>query len=182
MTMKEQFMEVLTEAAGKRYYFNDLVEWLESTDFFEAPASTKYHGCYEGGLLEHTMNVYHRIMKYDIEYIKAGGNRDSLAIAALLHDVCKIGNYIKQEDGKYTYNRDIALPVGHGERSVILIQQTGFTLTLEEITAIRWHMGGWDNAVRGGCQDQSAAYRRYKLAVMLHLADMEATYLDEKEG
>ena len=75
----------------------------------------------------------------------------------------------------------MALPVGHGERSVILIQQRGLTLTLEEITAIRWHMGGFDDAVRGGSREMSEAFRRYPLALQLHIADMEATYLDEKE-
>ena len=106
--------------------------------------------------------------------------KETLAIAGLLHDVCKLDNYIKQEtDGKetYEYNKN-AFPAGHGEKSIFIIQRF-MNLTDEEILAIRWHMGAFDDAVRGGSRDINAAYKRSKLAVYLHLADMAATYIDE---
>lgn len=179
---RRHIIRLLDDAAAARCGFCDFMEWLDSTDFFRAPASTKHHGSYEGGLAEHSLNVYRRLTgRNDLQ-----GRPESAQLVALLHDVCKIDRYLPEtgEDGSITgwkYNTDVALPVGHGERSVILIQQQGLTLTLEEITAIRWHMGGFDDAVRGGSREMSEAFRRYPLALQLHIADMEATYLDEKE-
>lgn len=178
---KERFEKELMKAAGKRYGFYGLMEWLSMTDFYRAPASAKHHGVHLCGLVEHSLHVYDRMMiRAEEEQFK--GKRDSMAIAALLHDVCKIGRYTEREDGSYTYNKTVALPVGHGERSVILIQQNGFTLTLQEIAAIRWHMGAFDDAVRGGSREMSEAFRMYPIAAALHIADMEATYFDEREG
>lgn len=179
---RRHIIRLLEDAAAARCGFSDFMEWLDSTDFFRAPASTKYHGSYEGGLAEHSMNVYRRLTgRNDLQ-----GRPESAKLVALLHDVCKIERYIpeKGEDGSITgwkYNTDVALPVGHGERSVILIQQQGLTLTLEEITAIRWHMGEFDDAAHSDRREMSEAFRRYPLALQLHIADMEATYLDEKE-
>lgn len=177
--MHDTFVEMITKAAGNRKYFRDFMEWLESTDFFRAPASTKYHGSEEGGLVKHSLNVCKRLL--DRKDLKCSW--ETAVIASLLHDVCKIDNYIPvKEDGsikEWKYNRNLLLPIGHSERSIILIQQTGMTLTLEEIVAIRWHMGAFDNAVRGGSREMSEAFGKYPLALQLHLADMEATYLDE---
>lgn len=179
---RRQIVGLLEWADAARCGFRDFMEWLDDTDFFRAPASTKHHGSYEGGLAEHSLNVHKRLTgRSDM-----AGKRESAALVALLHDVCKIGRYLPEtaEDGSikgWKYNTDVALPVGHGERSVILIQQQGLTLTYEEIAAIRWHMGAFDDAVRGGSRELSEAFRRYPLALQLHIADMEATYLDEKE-
>ena len=182
---RRHIIRLLEDAAAARCDFCDFMEWLDSTDFFRAPASTKHQGSYEGGLAEHSLNVYKRLTARNV-IGDMGMKRESTELVALLHDVCKIDRYLPEtgEDGSITgwkYNTDVALPVGHGERSVILIQQRGLTLTLEEITAIRWHMGGFDDAVRGGSREMSEAFRRYPLALQLHIADMEATYLDEKE-
>lgn len=177
---RERFMKAMEWAAGERYGYCELMEWLSMTDFYLAPASTKHHGAYKGGLVEHSLHVFDRIITRSSErqFMKY---EKSMAIAALLHDVCKIGRYVRQEDGSWKYNSDVALPVGHGERSVILIQQNGFTLTLQEIAAIRWHMGAFDDAVRGGSREMSEAFRKYPIAAALHIADMEATYFDERE-
>lgn len=173
-------IKLLEQAVEARCGYEEFMEWLDSTDFFRAPASTKYHGNYEGGLAEHSLNVYRRLAgRNDLQ-----GKQKSATLVALLHDVCKIDRYRPNigEDGSprgWKYNTDVLLPVGHGERSVILIQQHGLTLTYEEIAAIRWHMGGFDDAVRGGSRELSEVFRRYPLALQLHIADMEATYLDE---
>ena len=91
--MKEKFLELLKQV--KREGIDDLIEFLEKSDFFKAPASTRFHGNYEGGLLEHSMKVY-EILKYKVEtnIIKINTPQESLILIALLHDLCK-ANYYK---------------------------------------------------------------------------------------
>lgn len=157
-----------------------LLEDMERGGFFDAPASTRYHGSYAGGLAQHSINVFERMMESEAPRDYDTG---TIATVALLHDICKMDAYHKEktEDGKeiYVYNKD-AFPAGHGEKSVFIIQKY-MRLTDEEILAIRWHMGAFDDAVKGGSRDINTAYRLSKLAVYLHLADMTATYIDERE-
>lgn len=174
---RQRFQALMEQAAGQRHGFRAFMDWLEDTDFYEAPASTKYHGNVPGGLLKHSLNVYDRMMTRAVEYVAKGGRPESAVIAPLLHDICKIGTYKKTESG-YEYRNDVYLPIGHGERSIVLVQQY-MTLTEEENVAIRWHMGAFDKAAKGGSRELSEAFRKFPLALMLHLADMEATYLDE---
>ncbi len=181
-----EFENMLKFAAGRRKGFDDFMEWLNDTDFFTAPASTRYHGASEGMLLCHSLNVCERLLRRTEEAKEKGISMESMILVALLHDVCKIDRYIPKRDEEgnitgYEYNKAVELPVGHGERSVILIQQQGLTLTLEEIIAIRWHMGAYDDAARGNIRALDEAFKGHPLAVMLHLADMEATWLYEQE-
>lgn len=161
-----------------------MMDWLEEKGFFEAPASTKYHGSYAGGLVEHSNNVYERLLKLAIyEHERLNPEQpeyymDSLATVSLLHDVCKADAYKMDKDGKYTYTN--AFPIGHGEKSVMIISRF-MPLSKEEMLAIRWHMGAWDNAVQGGSHDFNNAISSSRLVAMLHIADMMATYLDERE-
>lgn len=138
-----------------------LLEWLEQIGFFTAPASAKYHGAYAGGLVEHSNNVYRRLVKLADEEDKRQGRQfpeyavDTIAVVALLHDVCKADAYKvekknqKQKDGCWqqvdTYGYTNNFPVGHGEKSIIQIMRFMY-LTEEEVLAIRWHMGAFDNA------------------------------------
>lgn len=184
---KEDFINIL-KSNVKREGVDKLLEWLESTDFYTCPASTKYHLCEEGGLCQHSLNVYERLEKLMItEYGEDGYNKESVALCGLLHDICKT-NYYKvemrnvKEDGVWVqkpyYTVDDQLPYGHGEKSVYIIN--GFVrLTREEAIAINWHMGGFDTRVQGGSIDYNKAYNKYPLAVLLHIADLEATFLDE---
>ena len=169
-----------------------LLEYLLSSqsDFFTAPASTRFHGSYEGGLLEHSINVYYCLKDYlkrdrvkdiyNLEY-----NDESIAIVSLLHDLCKVNCYVKgtrnvkdkagvwQQVPTYEYSDD--MPYGHGEKSVYII--SGFLrLTREEAFAIRYHMGfsGSDPQNNVG-----SAFEIYPLAFALSTADMEATYFLE---
>lgn len=164
----------------------ELLEWMSGTDFFTAPASSKFHSAYEGGLCDHSLNVY-QVM---INRFNHGVPDESMAICGLLHDLCKAEFYkvsyrnVKDDStGKWDkvpyYTIEDRFPYGHGEKSVFLIERF-MRLKIEEAIAIRWHMGGFDDAVRGGSFSSSAAYERYPLAVMLHLADVEATYLLEE--
>lgn len=161
----------------------ELFAWIEANGFFEAPASKGNHGAKPGGLVEHSVNVFQRLMWLDEEERKRGQgtqyDMESYAICGLLHDLCKIDAYRKVEfEGIIEYQLTRSFPAGHGEKSVILILQF-MHLTKEEILAIRWHMGQYDFYARGGGYDLDNAFRQCKLAVMLHLADMMATHLDE---
>lgn len=186
---KEKFITTLREKV-KREGIEDLISYLEKSDFFTAPASGRYHCDHEGGLCEHSLNVYNRLNKIVLDEY---GNYDtiseeSIVICGLLHDLCKIDFYKVdfrnvKENGEWVqkpyYSVDEKLPYGHGEKSVYIIN--GYIrLTREEALAINWHMGGFDARVQGGsgsCIGES--YRRFPLAVWLHVADLTATYIDE---
>ena len=183
--MKEKFIELLK--VTRRENIDLLIKWLEKeTDFFTAPASTKYHLSYEGGLLEHSLNVYDGLMKeYNVS------NKDiliSIIIVSLLHDICKANYYkvsyrnVKNKENKWVqepyYSVEDEEPLGHGEKSVILIQKF-IKLTDEEIMAIRWHMGGFEP--KDNYKYLNSAFLKSELALRLHIADLKATYIVEKE-
>ena len=157
------------------------------TDFFTAPASSKFHSAYEGGLCEHSLNVYNAM----IERYNDGKPEESYAIAALLHDLCKAEFYklgsrnVKNETtGQWEkvpfYSIEDKFPFGHGEKSVFLIERF-MRLKVDEAIAIRWHLGGVDDAARGGSLAINGAFEKYPLLVKLHIADIEATYLMENQ-
>ena len=165
----------------------DLLQWMDANSFFEAPASKRHHGANPGGLAEHSINVFRRLLRLNTEEEKRQQfpqyDLETVAICGLLHDLCKIDAYrlTEGQQGKPEYQLTKNFPAGHGEKSVILILQF-MHLTQEEILAIRWHMGQYDFYARGGGYDLDNAFRQSKLAVMLHLADMMATHFDEREG
>ena len=185
---KQEFIDIY-----KTYITRDgadkLLAWLEKTDFFTAPASTKFHCACEGGLVMHSVNVYNALRSRYFDE-DGGDNEESFAICALLHDICKAQYYktsmrnVKNEiTGSWEkvpfYAVEDAFPYGHGEKSVFLIERF-LRLKLDEAMAIRWHMGGFDDSAKGGSFAISQAYDRYSLCVKLHIADLEATYLMEK--
>ena len=185
---KETFL-MLAKEDIKREGIDNLLAYLETTDFFTAPASSKYHLNEEGGLCAHSLNVYERMVALcDSEFGEENYNRESVAIIALFHDLCKTNTYKVEmrnvkENGEWVqkpyYTTDDSLPYGHGEKSVYML--SGFIkLTREEAMAINWHMGGFDRRVIGGSNDFNKAYNMYPLALLIHLADMQATFLDEK--
>jgi len=183
---KTRFIELLNSV--KRKGIDRLIEWIQGTDFFTAPASTRFHGAYEGGLVEHSLNVYDA-------YIRLFGDNEesteSITLRTLLHDLCKSGFYItemrnrKNEQGKWEqapfYTIDDKFPYGHGEKSVFMIERF-IRLTTNEALAVRWHMGGFDESTRGGSYAQSNAYDMCPFAVKLHMADLYASYLMEERG
>lgn len=190
--MKQTFVEIY-EKNITRPGAEKLLAWLESTDFFEAPASTRYHLSCSGGLVEHSVNVYRRLYTMalgDCSLMGAPGIEESVAIVGLLHDICKANSYgvemrnRKNEAGQWEkypfYIVDDKLPYGHGEKSVFIIERF-LKLKTAEAMAIRWHMGGFDDSVKGGSYALSGAFSQYRLALLAHLADMQATYIDEAE-
>lgn len=156
---KEKFIELL-QSTGRRGV-NDVIETLEKQGFFEAPASTRFHLAYEGGLLEHSLGVCRiaLMVRKQVLLVKPELEPqlsvESIILTTLLHDVCKAEIYKrtikrrKNERGIWEdyegYDVDYSdFPVGHGEKSVIVLLQSGLELTKEEILAIRWHMSAWD--------------------------------------
>lgn len=163
-----------------------LLEWLESSDFFTAPASTKFHGNFEGGLCEHSLKVYETLANLNDTY-QTNISDESIAVAALFHDICKV-NFYRQGlrnvkiDGNWTTKRiweiDEAVPLGHGEKSCIILQWY-MKLQIPEILAIRWHMGGFDSAIKGGDWSASKAQVYTPLVTLLQASDMIASTLLE---
>ncbi len=189
LTNRNKFLEI-ARSIIKRDGIDNLLDYLEKGDFFTAPASAKFHCDYEGGLLEHSLNVYNRLRQNILnEYGDFNTySEESIAICGLLHDLCKVDYYKVEmrnvkEKGEWVqkpyYVVDEKLPYGHGEKSVYIIN--GFIrLTREEAIAINWHMGGFDHRVQGGNGTSvGESYKKFPLALWLHLSDMQATYLDE---
>lgn len=184
---KKEFL-VLFQTLINREGKDELLDWLEHSDFFTAPASTRFHGNHEGGLLEHSLNVYHSLVSLLAQAnLKGCYNDETVAIVSLLHDICKVNYYKKgtrnvKENGvwvqKEVYEVDEKFPCGHGEKSVIILQNF-IKLEAEEVFAIRAHMGGFDTSVKGGEYFIGKIFERSKLALLTHLADMESTYLLE---
>ena len=191
MNTKKRIKELLFKT--EQHGIEDMIGYLEfATDFFEAPASTKHHCAYVGGLAEHSLNV-HGVL---VQLVETFGTRipyDSIAVTALLHDLCKTDFYVqelawrKDEYGKWeSYTRwgvNDTLPLGHGEKSLYIVSKF-IELTDEEAAAIRWHMGAWTEGVTTGYamgKAYNAAVEKYPLVTLLATADNLATHLIEKE-
>ena len=182
--MREEFLNLLRSV--NRDGMSDLLDFIENkTDFFKAPACTRFHGSYEGGLLEHSMKVY-EILKHKVANCieDVGATEDTIKIIALLHDICKVNFYkvdyrnAKNARGEWEkvpyYTVDDTIPYGHGEKSVMMITEY-LKLTPEEKYCIRWHMGFTEPKEQ--YNTLGAAFKKYPLALLLHEADLEATYL-----
>lgn len=169
-----------------------LLEFIRKSDFYTAPASTKYHGAYEGGLLRHSWNVYEKLVekKCTDEFWSNAledVSNESIAVAALLHDLCKTYYYTvemrnKKVNGQWTqvpaYIVDDKVPYGHGEKSVMMIEEY-MKLKPVERYAIRWHMGPYSG--QQDWQTFGTAAEKYPLVLALFEADMEATHIMEVE-
>ena len=179
--LKNRYIELWQSV--KREGVAELLAWLETTDFYTAPCSTKYHLSREGGLLEHSLHVH------DCLDTK-GQDPESVKITSLAHDFCKINFYTTEQRWRKNdknqweqypvYVVKDGFPYGHGEKSALLLNRF-IKLKTSEFMAIRWHMGGFTPGIQdyGLSQAMAEAFRGYPLAVFLHLADMEATYLLE---
>lgn len=227
MSAKDDFKTEVSKI--KRLGADVLLGWLEGkTDFFTAPASTRFHGAHESGLIIHSLYVCD-IMKELNEALDLGIDEESIIICALFHDVCKANFYVEDNtpatsaqlnylldlcqeakinpppktdrtkayvqvaisdlkegkplpEFKKAYSVKDQLPMGHGEKSIYLIQKC-MSLTDVEALAIRWHLGGGDPGIHFGFPDgypHAQAVRENKLVALLMSADLAATYLLEK--
>lgn len=165
---------------------SDLMDWLEESDFYTAPASTRFHGNQPGGLLQHSLNVYDELKRILQAYPEITATEETIAIVSLFHDLCKVNFYVgekrnrKNGEGKwesydaYTIKEKFCFG-GHGSKSVFIVQNF-IKLTPEEAAAINCHMGSWD-----GNKDVGNAFGQFNLAWAVHAADEAATYIIENK-
>jgi hypothetical protein len=178
-----------------------LVSWLNGTDFFSAPASTKYHGCHEGGLAEHSLQVCTLLFRKGSMAAKAPLCKDNIIICGLLHDVCKAGVYKKtwknvknyhdrgqkkDEGGRFDWEAEESyvfgdpLPLGHGAKSLYLVRRH-IELSDMEAAMILHHMGAFPGG--DAARDFSAAANKWPAVALMHAADIEASYCyEERKG
>jgi hypothetical protein len=189
----EQVLERTITALSRveRHGADTVIAHLRETDFFSAPASTKYHSSFSGGLALHSYIVY-RLLRAKNAQLRLGLSDDTVAITGLLHDICKCGTYREEtknvregtttnwkgqtianwvEKSVWAFND--SQPLGHGEKSVFLLLRF-IALTEEEIAMIRWHMGPFDNP-----QGFTQAATVWPSIVALYTADMEAAHIIE---
>lgn len=190
----------------KREGIEELIAYLEKSDFFTAPASTRFHGSHPGGLAEHSLNVYNALIFHyenlkDSDYELPVIPEDSLIIVALMHDICKVNTYHEtwknekvyhdkgtksDPGGKFDwevtpgYKRDPLLAMGHAGKSVFILQQF-IKLSVVEAQAIFWHMGAYDISLYMTLNELSQAYEENPLAFLLNQADMTCTYIIEND-
>lgn len=195
--MKKEIIELLK--ATERERIDRVIDYLENkSDYFTAPASTAFHGNYSGGLAEHSLNVYNVAMKVKAAMVELKPelvNRlsdESIAIVTLLHDLCKTNVYkIERKNRKVNgvwvetdaYGVDYSkFPLGHGEKSVIMLLTLGFPLTRDEMMAIRWHMTAWELAFQSAeaKSNLNAAKEQCPLLTVLQAADGLASALLEE--
>lgn len=196
MGPKQRFKAAVSETVT-RDGIDNLMEWLENeTDFFTSPASTRYHGSYEGGLVSHSLNVFNQLLWELDNFVGPSWQEfismETAAIVALFHDICKVNNYQlvekwrKDADGQweayeaYDYNPG-TLQMGHGAKSVFYLQKF-IQLTEVEAQAIFWHMGAYDISPYASLNGLSRAFESNQLAFLIHRADMAATYAIENEN
>lgn len=184
---KEKFLSLYKKWI-KRDGSEELLSWIENSDFFEAPASTRFHGDYAGGLVEHSINVFEEFIRLLKAYPEIKTNGETAAIVSLLHDLCKVNVYKTEMRNKkdsngtwaqvpfYTHNEDFCYG-GHGSKSVFLVQKF-MRLSDEEAVAINCHMGFSDRYP--GDYSLGAAFEKYPIAWLLHVADESATYVRER--
>ena len=197
----EKFEQLLTSV--KRDGIDKLLAYIRKSDFYRAPASTRFHSCHDGGLLEHSLNLYECLLSKKQNPIWAEVLREiddeSLILVALLHDLCKSYLYVpefknkkvysdtgtkKDEGGRFDwqavkgYSTDDKIPYGHGEKSVMMIEEF-IKLKPIERYAIRWHMGFTEP--KEYWNTLTTAIKKYPVILAVHQADMEATYILEEE-
>lgn len=185
--MRDRFCELYT-----RYIFrpgsDKLFAWLESSDFFDAPASTRFHGDHQGGLCEHSVHVWEELVRLLKAYPEIKVTAETAAIISLLHDLCKVGCYKVElrnvKEGNvwvkrpfYKFDEDFCYG-SHGGKSVFLAQRF-IELSEEEAVAISCHMGFSDRSP--GDFSLGSAYEQFPLAWLLHVADESATYIRESK-
>ncbi len=185
MTNKERFISLCNDI--DRDGMHELMEWLEKSDFYSAPASTKFHGNYAGGLLEHSLNVYDELKRLlEIYGYSVSVSESTIRIVSLFHDLCKVNFYTtekrnrKNQEGKWESYDSYSIKEkfcfgGHGSKSVFILQSF-MQLTPEEAVAINCHMASWD-----GNKDVGNAFEQFPLAWLVHVADEAATFISEKK-
>lgn len=185
MENKERFLEICRSNIH-RDGIDKLLGWLESSDFYIAPASTRFHLSRPGGLLQHSLNVYDNLVRLSLAYPEIKVSDETIAVCALFHDVCKVNVYKQSKRNRkddvtgkwvqydsYEFDEKFAFG-GHGSKSVFILQKY-IELSPEEAVAINCHMSAWgDNRDYVG-----QAYEQFPFAWLLSVADQASTYVSE---
>jgi hypothetical protein len=189
----DEFVSIFNEKI-KRDGAEKLLEYLQGSTFFTDPSAKSHHGNFDGGLVEHSLNVYHCLVKfcetYKQQFPETEFDEESIAIIGLLHDLCKIGLYkkgfrnVKNDDTgqwnkKEVYEYDDKLGMGHGEGSVYIIQSF-MKITRPEALSVLHHMGAWSNTVKGGDYSINVAQSQTPLVTLISIADMWASQFMEE--
>lgn len=185
MTNKERFISLCNGI--DRDGIHELMEWLEKSDFYSAPASARFHGNYAGGLLEHSLNVYGEMKRLlEIYGDSVSVSESTIRIVSLFHDLCKVNSYTTEKRNRkniagqwesydaYSIKEKLCYG-GHGSKSVFILQSF-IKLTPEEAIAINCHMASWD-----GNKDVKNAFEQFPLAWLVHVADEASTFIIEKK-
>jgi len=198
-TDKINTFESLLRSTG-RQGIEEVITFLKGTDFYSAPSSASYHSNYEGGLLDHSLLVYATACKLKNVYLELKPelasrlDDNSIIISALLHDICKTEFYKpkqkwrKDENDQWvsydSFEISDSFPIGHGEKSVIMLLTIGLKLTPEEMIAIRFHMGSWDGALLTNDVKYSyqSAINECPLLPLLQTADNTSSLLLETQN
>ena len=182
MENKERFISLCSTV--DRQGLDKLMNWLEENDFYTCPASSRFHGAYPSGLLEHSLNVYDELKRLLSVYPEIKVSDESVIISALFHDLCKVNMYVTEKRNRkntsgqwesydaYTIKEKFSFG-GHGSKSVYLVQHF-IELTPEEAVAINCHMSCWNGDTTVG-----NAFEQFPFAWLLHVADESACYIKE---
>jgi len=170
LTMDERILMFMERMSP--YVNREMTAWLESHGFFTAPASTKYHGSYEGGLFDHSFEVAQTLWKLTKDNNLKWERPESPLIVGMFHDLCKTDSY-KSDMAGWTYNNDTLLK-GHGVKSVMMLASL-MKLTEEEVACIRYHMGAF--TAQDEWNDYTRAVHRYPNVLWTHHADMIASHV-----
>ena len=182
--MWERYSELLKST--KRQNIENVINWLFNSTFTADPASTQYHNCFKGGLLKHSLDVYGHMHDFQNLIDLFEIPEESIIITALLHDICKVGCYqidyrnVKDEEGNWKkvpfYKWEEAEPIGHGAKSVMLINELGVQLTKTERAMIVNHMG-WSDT--DDSRRVTKLFNNCPQCIILYFADMTSTFVTE---
>lgn len=187
MNNKERFISLCHTI--QRPGVDKLLDWLETSDFYRCPASSRFHGAVSGGLLKHSLNVYDELKRLLVAYPEISVPEESVVIVSLFHDLCKVNMYVKERRNRkndagqwesydaYTIREDFCYG-GHGSKSVFIVQRF-IDLTPSEAVAINCHMSSWED---GAARAVGAAFEQNPFAWLVHVADESATYIRESKG
>lgn len=188
MGNKERFISLCS--CINRDGIDELMKWIEESDFYIAPASSRYHGNYSGGLLEHSLNVYDELKRLLTIYPNLDVSEESIVICSLFHDLCKVNMYATEKRNRKNAitgqweSYDCYIPKerfcygGHGSKSVFLVQNF-IHLTPEEAVAIQCHMSSWED---GTAKYVGSSFEQFPFAWLVHVADESATFIKESNN
>lgn len=187
MRSKNEIRNEIFELVGKNFMMSPAIRIkavMDSLEFFDAPASTKYHGCHPGGLAEHSLQVAKNLVTLTEKLELKWEDSRSPILIGLLHDICKCDQYKENpawvegsNEPRYLYRND-SIYSHHGEKSICILASSGLVLTQEEVACIRWHMGAYETDTNEW-KYYGNAIAKYPNVLWTHTADMMSSHIDK---